>query len=125
MHPHERSAVLEATPHRIRGQLDVEDAVVIDVLPMEAESTGAGQPPADAAGSDYVDVRVGQRIPGLAHPNEPILRDQQANGLVVESHPPQVGSARDPSEDHRLPLESHRPSLAVHAPRRSGGAPPP
>lgn len=89
---------------------------------MEAKSTRTRQPPADGARSHCVGVRVWQRVPSLTHADQAIPRYQQTNGLVVESHPPQVGSARDPTEDRRLPLESHSPSLTVPDPGRSRSA---
>ena len=117
MHLHAPPSASGLPCHPVGGHLDVEDAVVVDWLAMEAKSACTGQPPADGARAHGVGVGVGQRVPSLTHSDEPIPRHQHPHGLVVETHAPQVGSAGDPAEGRRLPLESHPPSVAVVDPR--------
>lgn len=116
MQPHVIPITLELPRHRVRRQLDVQDARIVDRLAMEAEGARTRQPPAQAACSQHVGVGLGQRVPRLTHSDQSTVRDQDANGFVIESDPPQIGSACDSAESRCLTLESHRPSLAVHPP---------
>lgn len=111
MHPHVLPAALRNAGQRVPGHFEVQSTVVLDGLAVEAKRTRAREPPADLARSNDVDRGLGQRIPGLTHPNQPAVGDEHANGLVIDSHPSQIGSSGDPAEGGHLPFIPHAPSL--------------
>jgi hypothetical protein len=88
MHPDAPPSTLGLARHGVRGHLDVQDATVVDGISVESERARARQPTPDRARPPHVGVRVGQRVPGLTHTDQSPVRDQQANGLVIEAHPP-------------------------------------
>lgn len=74
---------------------------------METKGACAGEASADLARPHGIHMRVGQGVPGLTHSQQSAVRDEDADGLVVESHASQVGSSRYPAEGGRLPLVTH------------------
>jgi hypothetical protein len=113
MHPH-AATVLGRTCHGIRGHLDVQDIVVVDGLTVEAQRARAPEPPSEAACPSDVPGHVGQRIPGLTDSDQPTVRDEEPNGLVVEPHSSQIRPSRDPAKAQRLAFEPHHdPNLTV------------
>lgn len=85
----------------------MQNTVVRNRLAVEAKGACTSEAPADLARPHGVQMRVGQRVPGLPHSKQPAVRDEDADGFVVETHSPQVGSSRNPAEGGRLPFVSH------------------